>query len=582
MRSTLSVRRLFVLAVDTALAVGLGACSGGRSSTVPVPAPGPASERPTSLAHAKIVVTIPTGKAASSATRLPRYLSPSTASIAIVFTPTGATPGGPQTFNAALTPTSTGCISSLASTVCTLTITLAAGTYLGSFTTEDASANALSAATNVAITIVEGQTNTLQATLGALPASYAIAAYPGSFGATTPTIVEPVWPSSKFLVNALDVDGNVIVGPGAPTYTLALSGHSAPNPLALVQPTTSAPNAFSITASSYDGIAQTLTLTAALAGGASCGGNVVCSTTFAVAPQEIVALDSYQPAGSIVFVAYPDMKLELASLPASTTAQGVASDGSGNIYFFDANSELAKSAYPYTSKSDLPLALVDATAVRLTYHTGTGDIDVSDPTGFTVTGPPYSGSSSPVEGASNIVYAGNPQYDAFLIANGGGGLISGGFTGFSGNGNDSADAIYCPTGFGAGATHDALLMTYNGAGNGSIALEYVSPASSGFVQAFPAGSAIAQQADQIACDSSGNVTVYYNGALNYFTPNATSPSLSVPASLPYAQPYGLTTDPIGNVFFAQPNGLMAVNPNSTARTSQAALTFTPGSIAIIP
>jgi hypothetical protein len=562
----------------------LAGCAGGRSSSVPVPAPGAsASERPTSLGHAKIVITIPAGKTGSSSARLPRYLSPSTASIAIVLTPTGATPGGPQTFNAALTPTSTGCLSSLASTVCTLTLSVPAGTYLGSFTTEDTSADALSAATNVAITITEGQTNTLEVTLGALPASYAIAAYPGSFGATTPTVVEPVWPSSKFIVNALDVDGNVIVGPGAPTYTLALSGHSAPNPLALVQPTTTAPNAFSITASSYDGVAQTLTLTATLAGGASCGGSVVCSTTFAVAPQEIVALDSYQPAGSIIFVAYPDMRLQLATLPASTTAQGVASDGTGNIYFFDSNSELAKSAYPYKSSTDLPLALVDATAVRLTYHTGSGNIDISDPTtGFTVTGPPYSGSSSPVAASSNIVYAGNPQYDAFLVANGGGGLISGSFSTFSGNGSDSFDAIYCPTGFGAGATHDALLMTYNGSGNASIALEFVSPNSSGYVQAFPAGSEIAQQADQIACDSSGNVTVYYNGALNYFTPNATSPSLSVPATLPYAQPYGLTTDPIGNVFFAQPHGLMAVNPTSTASTSQAALTFTPGNIAIIP
>jgi hypothetical protein len=78
------------------------------------------------------------------------------------------------------------------------------------------------------------------------------------------------------------------------------------------------------------------------------------------------------------------------------------------------------------------------------------------------------------------------------------------------------------------------------------------------------------------------VTVFYNGALNVFAPNATSPFLSVPASLPYAQPYGMTTDSIGDVFFAQPHGLMAVNPTSVSSTSQAALTFTPGNIAIIP
>ncbi|HTW86182.1 MAG TPA: hypothetical protein VMD91_19070 [Candidatus Sulfotelmatobacter sp.] len=578
MRSAFVARHFFVLASAVVAAAGLAACGAGGARSVPS-AP---NDRQPALAHAKIVITIPSGKTTSSGARLPRYLSPATASIAIVFTPTGSTPGGPQTFNASLTPTSSGCSSSLASTVCTLNITLAAGTYLGSFTTEDASSNPLSSATSVAITIVEGQANTIQATLGALPASYAIAPYPGSFGATTTQAVEPVWPSSKFIINALDVDGNVIVGPGAPTYTVALSGHGAPNPLTLVQPTTSAPNAFTISESSYDGAAQTLTLTATLAGGASCGGAVVCSATFTVDPQEIVAMDSYQPAGSIVFVAYPDMKLQLGVLPASTTAQGVVSDGSGNIYFFDANSELAKSAYPFTSKTDLPVGLVDAAAVRLTYDAGIGDIDVSDPSSFAVIYPPYSTSYSPVSNVSNVVYGANPDHNAFLVANGAGGLIAGTYSSFAGNGSDSFDAIYCPTGFGSGATHDALLMTYNGSGNGSIAIEFVSPASNGFVQGFPAGTEIAQQAYQIACDSSGNVTVYYNGALNVFAPNATSPFLTVPAALPYAKPYGLTTDAIGDVFYAQPNGLLAVNPGSTASTSQAALSFTPGNIATIP
>ncbi|HTW86180.1 MAG TPA: hypothetical protein VMD91_19060 [Candidatus Sulfotelmatobacter sp.] len=571
-------RRFFVLVGGVVAVAGLAACAAGGTRSVPAAPP----DRQPALAHAKLVITIPTGKTTSSGARLPRYLSPATASIAIVFTPTGSTPGGPQTFNASLTPSSSGCVSSLASTVCTLNIALSFGTYVGSFTTDDASGNALSSATNVAVTIVAGQANTIQATLGALPASYAIASYPGSYGATTQSVVEPVWPSSRFIVNALDVDGNVIVGPGAPTYALALSGHSAPNPLALVQPTTTAPNAFSITASSFDGVAQTLTLTATLAGGASCGGSVACSATFTVEPQEIVAMDSYQPAGSILFIAYPDMRLQLGVLAASTTAQGLVSDASGNIYFFDANSKLAMSAYPYTSSSDLPLGLVDPTAVRLTYDAGSGDIDVSDPSGFLATVPPYSGSSSPVSDVPNIVFGANPQHNAFLVANGSGGLFAGSTSSFSGYGNDSFDAIYCPTGFGAGASHDALLMTYNGAGNASIAVEFVSPASGGFVQAFPAGSAIAQQAYQIACDSSGNVTVYYNGALNFFAPNATSPFLSVPASLPYAQPYGLTADAIGNVFYAQPQGLMAVNPASAASTSQAALSFTPGNITVVP
>ena len=118
-------------------------------------------------------------------------------------------------------------------------------------------------------------------------------------------------------------------------------------------------------------------------------------------------------------------------------------------------------------------------------------------------------------------------------------------------------------------------------GNPSIGIIWVNPSAGGPVVAIPNGSAIGQQAYQVACDTNGYVTVWYNGSLNRFAPSATSPTTSVTAALPFAQPYGLVTDAVGNVFYAQVNGLIAWDGTSVVANS-VTLPFTPGNVAIIP
>jgi hypothetical protein len=183
--------------------------------------------------------------------------------------------------------------------------------------------------------------------------------------------------------------------------------------------------------------------------------------------------------------------------------------------------------------------------------------------------------------ATNFAYAANPQHNAFLVANGGGGLIAGSYSSFPGNGNDSSDTVYCSTEFGASHTSDGILMTYNGSGNGSIALVWTNPSGGGPVTAFPSGTAIAQQAYQVTCDANGYVTIWYNDSLNRFAPGATSPTSSVLAALPFTEAYGLVTDPVGNVFYAQPNRLLVWDGTSSTADS-VALPFTPGNVAVIP
>ena len=426
-------------------------------------------------------------------------------------------------------------------------------------------------AANVAGSTVAALSITVNGTL----TSFEIVPYLGSYGVTGPGVIEPVGQSSAFMINALDSNGNVIdFGSSPPTFTVALSSHGSPNPLSVVEPTAGRPYVFSINASSFDGAAQILTVTMA-----PCG--AICSQAYTVKPQEIVAMDAVAPNSGIEFRAYPDLSISLPALPASSTSQGLVADTAGNIYFFDANNKLAVSAPPYTSSTPLPVNYTSTNNTRLVYEPSTGALEINDPTQVLLSDPPYTRTFSDYSAVPNLSYGFTPQFTGALVATGGGGDAGGQFSSISGTGYDSFDAIYCPSGFGTGNTSDAILMTFNGAGNPSIGVIWVNPTAKGPIVAFPNGTAIAQQAYQVACDSNGYVTVWYNGSLNRFAPSATAPTASVTAALPFAQPYGLITDAMGNVFYAQVGGLIAWDGTSAVADS-VTLPFTPGNVAIIP
>ncbi len=155
-------------------------CSGG--GTVLAPAHGGAAP----LAHsgegtAAFTIKIPHAATHAAGVRGPRYISPATQSLGISITGTNGTPnptGIPAYVN--LTPTSTGCSSSLASTVCTAVLPLPVGTYDASLSTYDqtgGAGNLLSEAQNVPFTIVAGTANSISLTLGGIPASLAVAPF---------------------------------------------------------------------------------------------------------------------------------------------------------------------------------------------------------------------------------------------------------------------------------------------------------------------------------------------------------------------------------------------------------------------
>ena len=158
----------------------------------------------------------------------PAFISPATKSMRLV-----VTRAGKSVLNkvANLTPTSTGCSTSLASTTCTLTVSLAAGGYAASVSTFDAidaKGKLLSLAQNVAFAVKTAGSNVVALTLAGVPKSIAV----GSDG------------SNKFYAVARDPDGNFIVGAGMPKLTVVRSGGSAI--VTLVQPLPTSPTEFSV------------------------------------------------------------------------------------------------------------------------------------------------------------------------------------------------------------------------------------------------------------------------------------------------------------------------------------------------
>jgi virginiamycin B lyase len=250
-------------ALALAAAFMLSACAGG--STPALPGAAPVSSGPSHTKRkvkATIRITIPKRKHHRRIRVHGHYISPATASIAIAITPVG---GSPTNDNANLTVASNpNCTQSLVSPlICTLTITLAPGSYTATFATYDGplsgtggvndapTGNELSANQSATLDIVAGQANNLDIALDGIPVSVALipAANSRMSGNTANGFVAPKCGSAgpvseNVSVLGADADGNYIVGPGAPSPSLATANSAT---MAVSTPSPSSPNVFTIT-----------------------------------------------------------------------------------------------------------------------------------------------------------------------------------------------------------------------------------------------------------------------------------------------------------------------------------------------
>jgi DNA-binding beta-propeller fold protein YncE len=250
-----------------AVVVLLAGCSGGHSSLPPA-VPDAAQPRPSSAPNVKprLVITIP--KKTSSASKRPTYISPATQSATIVVDQ-GVTAVLNETAN--LTPTSSGCTSTLASTVCTLTLALAPGSYTLTLTTYDGSngsGNVLSAAQSVPFTIVAGQANTIAVTLGGVPVSIAFLSGSGALTGSAQAGYQLDYGATgvNLSVFGVDADGNLILGAGAPTVSVT----SSSTQVRVTGPSTASPNLIQLASNAQTSPAVlTATVTPTAASGAS-------------------------------------------------------------------------------------------------------------------------------------------------------------------------------------------------------------------------------------------------------------------------------------------------------------------------
>lgn len=277
-----------LIAIFTILA--LAACAGGGSTPLPdSPISSPIASRhkhgslkigihiPKKRRHVRIKV-MRHGK--------PAYISPATQSMSIDIT-------GPTNVNEAvgLTPSSTGCSSSLTGTFCTLTLSgLAPGNYTASISTYDGPVSASGTATgtvlsqtqSVGFTIVAGQSNTVNMTLGGIPASVVLVPNASStlVGNMNTGYTLSKCGSDTVSVIGVDADDNYILGAGAPTPSL--SSDSAT--LTVASPAPNSPNAFIITRPTGDipPGGSTVHLTASVTPSTGSGGSTVTSSPIAM------------------------------------------------------------------------------------------------------------------------------------------------------------------------------------------------------------------------------------------------------------------------------------------------------------
>jgi hypothetical protein len=320
-----------------AAAFALAACGGGTN-----PPPGPASQP--AAKHGIAVFRIKVPKKRTGRGRSPRYVSPATQSLVVVLS--GPTPID-QTLSLVSSP---NCTNSLQSAVCTFTFAIAPGHYTATLSAYDnavpASGKLLSAGQSLAFAVAPGAANPVNLTLSGVPAQVVVT--PGSSASRTDVTgaIDLLGTGARpLLVQALDADGNAIVGPGSPTFTATQTSGSLA--LTLGQPTASAPNALTVTPpGGYSSNTAKLSVVASYTGQATNGcaqPGAVCSTSVVVQMSELLAVSEFNQ----VEIFQAGLNAPLALVTAGVTnITSIAFDASGDLIVANCNVGCGNGASP--------------------------------------------------------------------------------------------------------------------------------------------------------------------------------------------------------------------------------------------
>jgi hypothetical protein len=328
------MRSGFFVASVAVLGLSIAGCGGaGHSALTGSPSSVSAAQKQT------VTFAIDVPKQTGAAHRQhPQYISPATAQLAIAIMEGGTpVPGYPVTVP--LTPSSGGCTSTLASTECQLTIALGPGSYVATLAAEDAGGTPLSSAQSVAFTVVAGTNTTVSLVLSGVPASITAQLLPGS--------------SDQLVLSAFDADQNLIIGPGAPSFTVSETSGIA---LTITQPTTSAPNVAAVAPGASGTAALIVTATysgtgvtnACTLSGAVCSENVTLTSSlpvFVSSPNADTVAEHQAPYASGPSVVFGNVGSDI---------RGLAADAAGDI-FVSTSASIAEYAPPYTVRAALTI-----------------------------------------------------------------------------------------------------------------------------------------------------------------------------------------------------------------------------------
>jgi sugar lactone lactonase YvrE len=521
----------------------LAGCGGGSGGSSGVPS---AVAQPAAHASGAVRFTIAVPKAtgtASSARRTPRYVSPATTSMTVNIV---TNPGGASVVSqtVSLTTTSNGCSSTLASTLCTLSFSLIPGSYDASISTADAGSTVLSQGQLVDFTIAQGQTNTVSLTLSGIPTALIIGSSTLAVHGTQSTgftlygtALQPL------VVEALDADGNVIVGPGSPTFTVASVSGSG---FTITNPTTTSPNQVNLTPPGTNGTPEVFSLTAAYGDGTCSLAGAVCSATFSVKNHVQTLFVANRSNDNVMEYAPPYTGAPTTISNGVVVPNALAMDTAGDLFVSSRGGGVTEYASPYTGTPTTTIASGINTPDALIFDAA-GDLFVANSAGYTLNAGAVTEYAPPYTGTPTTITTGVEQPGGLALDASGNLFVA--------NGIANTVTEYAPPYTGTPTTmsgaHDPSALALNAAGNLFAANGFVSAVTEFTPPYTGAGTTIASGVSlptAVALDGTGNLFVVNEGTstvTEYAPPYTGSPTVTI---TDFGGPFAEAFDDAGNLF----------------------------------
>lgn len=424
------MKRRSIFHVGSLLALGaVAACAGG--ATLPRTAPGGGSSG-AGAAKVSIVISIPhRSPLGSRARRAPRFVSPSTKSLSIAFTPNGSGVATSASFN--VTSASNGCSTAAGKTTCTESVSVAPGNYTATVNTydgDDESGKLLSHGQNLPAKIEAGQANTIALVIGGVPHALSLSGSGSVHGSSASGFTVYGSGAVSLIVTAKDADGNTIVGAGTPYAGTFTSGSG----WAIATPKPASPNTFTLTPPGTNGNAATLKISVNYDAATCAISGVVCHVSFGVTNRiqylfvedcEVSCFNSMNPDAVKVYAA-PYTGAAIATITKGVLdPQGLAVDAQGDLFVANCGASCAGSgsdtvteyAPPYTSN---PLHTISVTAPFALAVNAAGDLFVENasaiPNTISEFSPPYTGSATTLNFSGQVdAMAVDPDGDLMAV-----------------------------------------------------------------------------------------------------------------------------------------------------------------------